>query len=182
MRWWGVRYFSDGQYKEGGAFLFHGSADGLSETPDWIGQMDQAGAQFGYAVSGAGDVNRDGYADVIVGAPYFEDSSENLSEGGIFLYYGSADGLNPTPGWAASGGMAEARLGWSVSAAGDVNYDGYPDLAAGAPGWDGRAYVEGHGIFVYHGSGNGPSLGADWSHVGWAPYTGYGEAVAGRAT
>jgi hypothetical protein len=177
----GAKFFSDGQEREGGAFLFHGSPDGLSDTPEWIGQIDQAGAQFGYAVSGAGDVNRDGYADVIVGAPYYEDSSENLSEGGIFLYYGSADGLNPTPGWAATGGRAGAKLGWSVSAAGDVNYDGYPDLAAGAPGGyvsTGGYYVEGM-LYVYYGSGNGPSLGADWSQTEPAPYSGYGEAVSG---
>ncbi len=177
----GARFYSDGQSLEGGAFLFHGSPDGLRKTPeglgappDWIGQVDQATAQFGYAVSGAGDLNGDGYADVIVGAPYYESTPTTLNEGAIFLYYGSSDGLSVDPDWTAYGGAPDARLGFSVSGGFDLNGDGYPDLVAGAPGWEGSLGA----VFVFHGSTNGPSLGADWSRAGSAAYTGYGEAVA----
>ena len=169
----GVRYFSDGQDREGGVFLFYGSPTGLNSSPDWIGQVNQAAAQFSYAISGAGDVNQDGYDDVLVGAPNYQ--NDEIKEGAIFLFYGSALGLSSTPAWYATSGLAEARLGYSVSGAGDANGDGYPDLAAGAPGWEGSLGA----VFVYHGSSLGPSLEPDWMHAGDTPFIGYGEAVAG---
>jgi hypothetical protein len=170
----GARYYSDGQDKEGAAFLFLGSPEGLSAVPDWIGQVDQPSAQFGFAVARAGDINRDGYDDVLIGAPYYEASTENLNEGAVFLYHGSPDGLGSEPGWQVYGGAPDARLGFSVSGAFDVNGDGNPDLAAGAPGWEASL----GGVFVYHGSKNGPSIGADWSRTGAVAYSGYGEAIA----
>jgi hypothetical protein len=170
----GVRYFSDGQDKEGGAFLFYGSASGLSSEPDWIGQVNQAGAQFGYALSGASDLNQDGYDDVLVGAPYYEATLEDLNEGAIFLYYGSETGLSVEPDWSATGGAYDARLGFSISGGFDLNGDGYPDLAAGAPGWEGWRGA----VFAYLGASTGPGDAPDWSRTGDLAYTGYGEAVA----
>lgn len=56
--------------RAGKVFVFHGSANGLSGTPAWTIEGDSAWAQFGYSVSSAGDVNGDGFADVIIGAPH----------------------------------------------------------------------------------------------------------------
>jgi hypothetical protein len=176
----GAKYYSEGQSQEGAAFLFYGSPGGLAAAPDWTGQINQAGAQFGYALAGAGDINRDGYADVLAGAPYYERTPADLNEGAIFLYYGSADGLSDEPGWMASGEAPGARLGYSVSGGSDLNGDGYPDLAAGAPGGyqvPSSAYVQGR-VFAYYGSASGPGLVPDWSHTEAAPYSGYGEALA----
>src|SRR5512137_987649 len=66
---------------------------------------------YGYAVSDAGDVNGDGYADIIVGAH---------GEGKAYVYYGSAGGLSGSPNWTASG---TGMFGQAVSTAGDVNGD-----------------------------------------------------------
>jgi hypothetical protein len=161
--------------REGAAFLFLGSPGGLGMEPAWSGQINQLKAQFGYAVSAAGDLNRDGFADVIIGAPYYKDTEDN--EGAVFVYYGSdaPGGLGPIPNWAVSGREAGAKLGWSVAGAGDVNGDGYPDLAAGAPGWEDSLGA----VFVYHGSYSGPSQFPDWMHLGSAPFTSYGKAVGG---
>jgi len=169
----GVRYFSDGQASEGAAFVFHGSPDGLSLEPDLILQENVAGAQLGFAVSAAGDLNKDGYADAAVGAPYLYETEKD--QGGLFVYYGSASGLQLTPRWMVRGGLPGAKLGFSVSAAGDVNGDEYDDLAAGAPGWDDALGA----VFVYYGSWSGPGPVADWSHFGAEVNIGYGEAVTG---
>jgi hypothetical protein len=45
----------------------------------------------------AGDVNGDGYADVIVGAPRYND--DQTDEGRAYVYYGSASGLSPVADW-----------------------------------------------------------------------------------
>ncbi len=55
---------------EGKAYVYYGSSSGLSTSANWTAENHQAGSQFGYSVSTAGDVNGDGYSDVIVGAPY----------------------------------------------------------------------------------------------------------------
>jgi hypothetical protein len=102
---------------------------------------EAAGDYFGRPVSGAGDVNNDGYADLIVGA-YYNDAG-GTDAGQAYVYYGQTGGLLYT----FTGEAADDHFGWSVSGAGDVNNDGYADLIVGADGNDaggsyaGRAYV-----------------------------------------
>jgi hypothetical protein len=68
----GAYQFDNGETDEGRAFVYHGSASGLSTTPNWTAESNQAGAFFGASVASAGDVNGDGFSDVIVGAPLFD--------------------------------------------------------------------------------------------------------------
>jgi hypothetical protein len=84
-----VQYTND-QPHEGRAYVYLGSAGGLSATPAWTAELDQAAA-FGGSVSSAGDVNGDGFDDVIVGAAYYDDGE--LNEGAAFVYLGL--GLRP---------------------------------------------------------------------------------------
>ena len=155
----GARLFDNGQVDEGRTLVYHGSASGLSPTADWTAESDQAGAEFGTSVSTAGDVNGDGYADVIVGAPYFENGQHN--EGRAFVYYGSASGLSPTAVWFVESDQANASLGWAVSTAGDVNNDGFSDVVVGARMFDNGQTDEGR-AFVYHGSASGLASSAAW--------------------
>ena len=82
---------------------------GLGLTPAWTAESDQAGAAFGYSVATAGDVNGDGYADVIVGAPYYDNGQAD--EGRAYVYFGSAGGLSGNPGWTAESNQAGADFG-----------------------------------------------------------------------
>jgi len=68
----GAPGFTEPEADEGAAFVFYGSTSGPSTSADWSVEGNRPGAQFGYCVASAGDVNGDGYADIIVGAPYFE--------------------------------------------------------------------------------------------------------------
>ncbi|MEO8067884.1 MAG: integrin alpha, partial [Flavobacteriales bacterium] len=65
----GARLFDNAQADEGRVFVYHGSANGLSVSANWTAESDQVDAYFGTSVSTAGDVNGDGYSDVIIGAP-----------------------------------------------------------------------------------------------------------------
>jgi hypothetical protein len=99
---------------------------------------------FGTTVASAGDVNGDGFADVIVGAPEAAGGT-----GAAYLYLGGAGpSFEPTPDLVLEGQSAGARFGASVAGAGDLDGDGFADFVIGAPGSDGGLGA----AFVYYGS------------------------------
>ncbi len=102
---------------------------------------------FGYSVATAGDVNSDGYDDVLVGAIRWDDSYYS-DQGRAYLYYGSGAGLSTSPNWTAAGDQGYAYYGVSLETAGDVNADGYADVIVGARGYDSEAGR----TFGYHGA------------------------------
>ncbi|MDY7078932.1 MAG: integrin alpha, partial [Chloroflexota bacterium] len=172
----GAPGYDDGQTNEGRATVYFGSSTGITTgAAGWTADGDQAGAYFGRSVSTAGDVNGDGYADVIVGAPYYDDGQ--TSEGRAYAYYGTADGLSATPDWTAEGDQAYAYFGMSVSAAGDVNDDGYGDVIVGAYGYENGQAYEGRAS-VYHGAADELSARPDWTAEGNQPYAYFGYAVS----
>jgi hypothetical protein len=155
----GANFFDDGaNSNEGRAFVYHGSAAGLSATPNSTpDDADQADAEFGLSIASAGDVNGDGYSDVIIGANFFDDGA-NSNEGRAFVYHGSAAGLSASPNSTPDDAdQAFARFGRSVSSAGDVNGDGYSDVIIGAFLYDDGANNGEGRAFVYHGSATGLS-------------------------
>jgi hypothetical protein len=127
--------------------VYHGSSTGLSALPAWTVEGNNVGALLGYSARTAGDANGDGYADVLVGQP---------GSFTAFLYLGSATGLAMTPAWPPGPPGVFDDYGVAV-AAGDVNGDGYSDLAVGARR-DGVGQSEEGRVFVYYGYGPGPSF------------------------
>ena len=127
----------------GEAYIYFGGAlDGISPA---ISPSGQAGAdRFGASVSDAGDVNGDGFADVIVGAP--NNDAGGTDAGRAYVYFGGRS-ADDTPDLTLTGEAAFDLFGASVSGAGDVNGDGFADVIVGAPNNDaggtdaGRAYV-----------------------------------------
>ncbi|XP_072828526.1 integrin alpha-7-like isoform X2 [Vicugna pacos] len=101
---------------------------------------------FGYSLAVA-DLNNDGWTDLIVGAPYFFERQEELG-GAVYVY------MNQGGHWAGVSplrlcGSPDSMFGISLAVLGDLNRDGFPDIAVGAP-FDGDGKV-----FIYHGSSLG---------------------------
>jgi len=127
----------------GRAYIYYGGP-GADAAPDVVLTGVAAGnVQFGASVAGVGDVNGDGYADVIVGAPY-----EGGIDGRAYVFFGGPTLVSEGAGSAdvilTGEVLAGAGLGASVAGAGDLNRDGYPDLIVGASyysTYQGRAYV-----------------------------------------
>jgi hypothetical protein len=149
----------------GKVFVFYNSAAGPPSSPSWSAEGEHTGDRFGEAVASAGDVNGDGFDDVVVGAPGFNDAwPPYLNRGGgrIYVYLGSAQGLSATPSFIAGGAHYDLGLINGVGgalASGDFNGDGYADIVAGQY----ARYIP--AAFVYYGSAAGLSAADSWS---WA--------------
>lgn len=151
----------------GKVYVYYGSATGLSTTAAWSVEGDQADVRLGWTVANAGDVNGDGYSDVIVGSPYFK-NSVGTNIGKVFVYHGSRDGLCGTAAWSVEGDHDDAELGYSVSSAGDVNGDGFSDIIVGAPLYNRVGDTAAGKVYVYHGSATGLTTNGVWSTEGEA--------------
>ncbi|MBN1956203.1 MAG: FG-GAP repeat protein [Anaerolineae bacterium] len=149
----GAKYYDNGR---GAIYIYHGSAAGLSATPALTVTGEGSDDRFGGAVSTAGDVNGDGYADVVVGADYFTIAWQ---EGRAYVYLGGPDGLDPAPVFVATGVFGIDHYGRAVGTAGDVNGDGYADVVISAP--DYPANAERGRIYLYLGGPGGPDTSAD---------------------
>lgn len=165
---------------EGAAFLWLGSASGMGPagTPAnaaWAYYGGQASGLLGWSVASAGDVNRNGKSDVIIGHHAYDGTYTD--EGRALVFYGTSTGLNSTPNWIKTGGQADALFGWCVASAGDVNGDGYSDIAVGALSYDIPDTDEGM-AYVFHGSAAGPSSSANWTGQGGQAGARYGRSVA----
>ena len=106
---------------------------------DGLGAFDHSG----YSVSGAGDINGDGVDDLIIGAPEVSVATGSFRAGQSYVVFGSKSGfpaspdlaaLDGTNGFVLEGGAEYQAIGFSVSAAGDVNGDGIDDVIIGAIG------------------------------------------------
>jgi hypothetical protein len=112
----------------------------LNGTNGFILNGIDSGDLSGISVSSAGDINGDGFADLIIGAPYSQANNQS-SAGRSFVVFGRSGGFNRTVelasldgsnGFAINGINASDVAGISVSSAGDINKDGFADLIIGA--------------------------------------------------
>ncbi|XP_021515823.1 integrin alpha-7 isoform X2 [Meriones unguiculatus] len=114
--------------------------------PEVVLSGERLTSGFGYSLAVA-DLNNDGWPDLIVGAPYFFERQEELG-GAVYVY------MNQGGRWADVTplrlcGSPDSMFGVSLAVLGDLNQDGFPDLAVGAPfDRDGK-------VFIYHGSSLG---------------------------
>ena len=120
---------------------------------------------FGYSVTTASDVNRDGYTDVLVGAPRYSRTIAN--QGAAYLFYGSPTGLHSNSVVRLEGFDLNAQFGFSVAGTADVDGDGYSDALVGAPFSSGSELTLENGyVALYRGSAGGLIPTAAWLKYG----------------
>jgi len=118
----------------GRAWLFYGSASGLSTTPARVFDPPYVNPSgfFGAAVTCDLDVNSDGFDDILIGMDNYE--ADNADEGAVFVWYGSATGPAQPYDWMARGYLTYMHFGVGLDSAGRVNGDGYDDIIVA--GWN----------------------------------------------
>jgi hypothetical protein len=159
-------YLADasGNVQAGESYIVFGKADTaaieLADVANGIGGFvirgDDAHTWLGFDVSAAGDVNGDGLADVILGAPYSGPAMPDAPSES-FIVFGKvdtaevllADLASGTGGFVIRGANHGELTGMSVSRAGDVNNDGLADFIIGAPEADANGPCSGESYVVF---------------------------------
>lgn len=178
-------------------YIVHGRQSGFGSTFD-ISSLDastgtvltglEADFQAGRLLAGAGDVNQDGYADFLVGRPT-RAGSVNFPGEAYLVYGGPALGasknlttLGDSEGIRYAGIDNVDFAGVSVSAAGDVNNDGVPDILVGAMLADPNGNQSGEGYAVFGGGGSADATYKTFVASGNAPAKGVGLIGDGTST
>lgn len=171
----GVRELIVGAFAQDGdgkVFVFNGR-DGT-----WLRTLSSphppSGAAFGWSVASAGDLNKNGIPDILVGAPYTTISEISVQgrayafsgQDGTLLYI--IDDPQPCPG---------AVFGWHVAPGGDFNQDGIPDVLVGAPYKDVGTTPSQGAAFVFNGA-DGTPLFSLQNPAPTKAYSGFGHVVA----
>lgn len=162
----GAPRYDGPEENEGAAFVYHGGPSGPSTTHSWMDQSNDAGAIFGTRVAGAGDVNGDGYDDIVVSSQHYTNGTPN--EGAVFVYHGGPSGVEASPSWSVEGEQEDASM-LGAATNGDINNDGYSDIVVSAVFYD-DGFVDNGKAYCYLGGPTGLSSTVAWTAAGDADY------------
>ena len=116
----------------------------------------------------AGDVNGDGFSDVLVAAPSYDDDGGD--RGAVWVYHGGPEGMAPIESWFSLGDQVSEERGFSVASAGDVDADGYSDIIVGQFVYTSNSNTEAGRAVVYLGSPAGLATSPAWAAIGDEDY------------
>ena len=158
----------------GQVLVYAGRSTGSPVSLGVVAGTTVAGAHFGIAIAGLGDVNGDGQAEFVIGASGDVDGS--VARGRAYVYRGGAISLYQTLSMA--NGVAGDQFGRYVAGAGDLNGDGLADIAIGAPGRGNPS--PGAGVVALFTGATGPigafgSYGSSFGGAGTGPCAGVGD-------
>ena len=174
-----AKWNDEGGINAGQVYIYFGGSS-IDSTADVILTGEEDNLQFGACVSSAGDVNNDGFYDLIVGM-------DKYGTGKAFLYYGGTS-MDDIADLIFTSGLDNDGFGKSVSSAGDVNNDGFDDIIVGADGYPGNAYIFYGGLImddnidlVLPGISTGSRFGCSVSSAGDVNNDGYDDVIVGAS-
>ena len=160
--------FSYGEHT-GKVYVYRGGPDGPGLKPAWSCVGEKPGDWFGYSLCGPGDLDHDGFADLVVGSKNCNGSclawmqnnpdlvldqgllhsqawaqaSTQPTSGRLSVFYGSRRGLGAKPGLVMEGTQTHELFAYDLAPAGDLEGDGHACFLAGSLGWkDNRGLVQ----------------------------------------
>ncbi len=125
----------------GAAYVYYGTSTVPNTSPDVTLTVPSGAGYFGSSLD-TGDLNRDGYDDLVIGAPNSTTSGAN--DGAVWIWHGSSSGISAGMSQKLTGSLVASTFFGTSVACGDANGDGYSDVVSGEYGYNssqGRAWV-----------------------------------------
>ena len=153
---------SDNGSYAGAAYAYYGTTSGIDVSSEQkvLASDGNRNDSFGFSAGSPGDLDEDGYADVLVGAAWATPSGDR--SGAVYLYPGSSSGLDTAAEQkiVPSDSKSQSYFGFSIEGVGDVDGDGHLDVVIGSV-YDDTAGADAGGAYLFRGDGSGLDLSSE---------------------